>query len=310
MLGRAHDMESERTALSRTLLLAVLAGMTYEAVAREHGLTRTAVERRIKTLVLRLIRETGVDGLNESRALFARNLRAQRAAIESALERHRPVVAFERGPEPVVLSDEDIQTALRRVRMRTATPERDVAMVWILLATGLRPLEVARLQIGDYLNGDGTVRLQSQVREGVAVNSRARPLYFSSPAARAAIDAYLLTRGRAGAHAPADGRPYRGLPPDEALFLSQEGRAFQVDAIPTPSGTRHLCQEIHYAYRKIFRRIGVPGLSAINVRHTLMDRLGRRGANESQISELLGVRELRQAKRPRLSLGQLMDGLV
>lgn len=284
--------------------------MTYEAVARDHGLTRTAVERRVKTLVLRLIRETGVDGLNESRALFVRNLRAHRAAIESALQRHKPVVTFERDTEPVVLSDEDIQAALRRVRMRTGTPERDVAMVWILLATGLRPLEVARLAIGDYLGRDGAVRLQSEVRAGVAVNRRERPLYFSSAAARAAIDAYLQARPRTGLRTPAGDQAYRGFHPDEALFLSQDGQAFKVESIPSASGTRYLCQEIHYAYRKIFRRIGVPGLSALNVRHTVMDRLGRRGANESQIGELLGVRELRQPKRPRLSLGQLMDGLV
>lgn len=303
-------MESERMALSRTLLLSVLAGMTYEAAAREHGVTRTAVERRVKTLVLQLIRQTGIDGLNASRALFVRNLRARRDAIESALERHEPVVMSERGAEPVVLSDEDIQAALRRVRMRTETPERDVAMVWILLATGLRPLEVARLEIGDYLDREGTVRLQSAVRESVAVNRRARPLYFSSAAARAAIDAYLLTRPRAGAHTPAYDQAYRGFHPDEALFLSQQGRPFKVASIPSPSGARNLCQEIHYAYRKIFRRIGVPGLSALNVRHTVMDRLGRRGADESQIGELLGVRELRQPKRSRLSLDQLMDGLV
>jgi integrase len=185
-----------------------------------------------------------------------------------------------------------------------------VAMVWILLATGLRPLEVARLQIGDYLDRDGAVRLESEVREGVAVNRRARPLYFTSAAARAAIDAYLQTRPRAGANTLAHDQAYRGLHPDEALFLSQEGRPFKVESIPSAAGTRYLCQEIHYAYRKIFRRIGVPGLTAINVRHTVMDRLGRRGANESQISELLGVRGLRQPKRPRLSLRQLMYALV
>ncbi|AEF88748.1 integrase family protein [Delftia sp. Cs1-4] len=298
-------MDSDRLSLSKTLLLAVLAGKTYEAAARDHGLTRTAVERRVKSLVLRLIREVGVDGLNESRAMFARKLRVHRPAIEAALQGYVPVAAYEKDADPVVLSDEDIRTALRRVRLHTQTPERDVAMVWILLATGLRPLEIARMQVGDYLNADGTVRLKSLVRPCVAVNARARPLYFSSEAARAAIDAYLATRTQAGG-----GTPYRGLDPSAALFLEQHGRPFLVEALPTPSGTRFLCQEIHYAYRKIFRRIGFPGLSALSVRYTVMDRLARRGADERQIGELLGIREPRPPKRPRLGLDELMDGLL
>lgn len=305
-------------ALSTTLLLAVLGGMTYEAAARDHGLTRTAVERRVKALVLRLIREVGVDGLNESRAMFAGKLRDHRAAIESALARHVPAEAGPKPAEPLVLSDEDVQQALRRVRLRTATPERDVAMVWILLATGLRPLEVARMEVADYLNEDGSVRVQSEVRAGVAVNQRSRPLYFSSAlyassdAVRDAIDDYLATRLPLGMGLPkANGgwvAPYRGLDPKAALFLSDEGRPFLVESIPSRSGTRSLCQEIHYVYRKIFRRIGLPGLTAQNVRYTVMDRLARRGADGSQIGQLLGVRGLRPPRRVRPSLGELMGG--
>ena len=307
-------MDSDRIALSRTLLLAVLGGRTYEAVASEHGLTRTAVERRVKSLVLRLIREVGVEGLNENRAMFVRKLRAERPAIESALVHLAPAAPVNRPADPLVLSDEDIQNALRRVRLRTPTPERDVAMVWILLATGVRPLEVARLEVADYLHEDGTVKVQSEVREQVAVNHRARPLYFSSAAARDAIDAYLATRVRVS---PAAGRsnlvsalPYRGLDPKAALFLAREDRAFFVEARPSAAGTRYLCQEIHYAYRKMFRRIGIPGLSALNVRYTVIDRLAHRGADKGQIGELLGVRELRPPRRARRSLDDLMNGLV
>ena len=301
-------MDSERLELSTMLLLAVLGGMTYEAVAREHGMTRTGVERRVKALVLRLVREIGVEGLNESRAVFVRTLRAHRLAIESALQRYGPMAPAGKTDAPVILSDEDIQAAMRRARLHTATPERDVAMVWILLATGARPLEVARMQVRDYLNDDGTVRLQSEVRAEEAVNRRSRPLYFTSVPAREAIDAYLAVRapGSAGAQPLA----YRGLDPVQALFLTQEGAAFPIERIPTASGMRYLCEEIHYAYRKIFRRIGIPGLSAQNVRHTVMHRLVRRGADEEQIGELLGIRDVRPPRCPRPSLEQLMEGLV
>lgn len=211
-------MDSERLAFSTILLTAVLGGMTYEAVARDHGITRTAVERRVKSLVLRLIRDVGVDGLNESKAVFVRMLRAHGPAIESALQRYEPGPPPPKVAAPLVLSDDAIQTAVRRAQCHTPTPERDAAMVWILLATGLRPLEIARMQVRDYVNGDGSVRRQSEVRAEVAVNGRSRPLYFSSAAACLAIDAYLAVRGagREGAQA----RPYRGLDPGQALFLA------------------------------------------------------------------------------------------
>ncbi len=307
-------MDAEWLTLSTTLLLAVISGMTYGAAGRDHGLTRTAVERRVKALVLRLIHEVGVDGLNESRAKFVRQLRGHHEAIEGALACYSPAEKCIEVAAQVVLSDEDIRKAICRVRLRTVTPERDVAMVWILLATGLRPIEVARLEVADYLNEDGTIRIKSQVRACVAENNVLRPLYFSSSAACDAIDTYLATRTGQDERDKSASRlaklSYRGLDPCAPLFLSKEERAFLIECIPSVSGMRSLCAEIHYAYRKIFHRIGIPGLSAQKARHTVTDRLLRRGASKREIGKLLGLRELRVATRPRPSLDELMDELV
>ncbi|RCW69548.1 site-specific integrase [Pseudorhodoferax soli] len=303
-------MDAERFALSTALLRSVLSGMTYDAAARVHGLSRTAVERRVKALVLELVRSVGIDGLNESRAMFVRQLRAHREGIERALVRFEPHIDSAPPSENLILSDDDIRTAVRRVKARTRTPERDVAMVWILLATGLPPLEVARLEVSDYLNADGTVRLASTVRASVAVNGRSRPLYFSSPAACEAIDAYLATRARPGPSIPGSDACFRGLDPQGALFLTQAGNPFHVASVPSGSRAQALCREVHYAYRKIFRRIGIPGLSALSLRQTVVDRLLRKGAEIGQIGELLGVRDLRVPSRKRVNLPDLMHGLV
>lgn len=295
-------------ALSAELLREVLAGGTYESAAQGRGLSRTAVERRVKSLVLCLIREGAMTGLNESQALFVRKLREHRVRIEAALDGYTPVALAEGEVASPVLSDLDVQAAVRRVRLRTRSPERDTAMFLILLATGLRPLEVARLEIRDYLCADGEVRTYSQVREGVATNRSARPLFFTSSAAREAIDTYLEQRATAvGRDVTA---PYRGLVASDALFLTEAQRPFHIQAVATASGTRCLCQEIHYAYRKIFRRIGCPGLTALSVRDTFMDRLSRRGADAGQIGELLGIRELRSIKRPKVRLEELVNELV
>ncbi len=307
-------MDSERFDSSTTLLQSVLDGMTYDEVARARGMTRTAVERRVKALVLELVRTVGIEGLNESRAVFVRKMRSHRQAIERALVRFEPTAKSNKVVGDVLLSDDDISNAMRRVRARTKTPERDVAMVWILLATGLRPLEVARLVVADYLNPDGSVRSESVVRADVALNGRSRVLYFTSAMACEAIDAYLFTRSQAASSSTSRESAwlaaYRGLDPKEGLFLTESGMQFHVSVVASKTGLRTLCQEVHYAYRKIFRRIGIRGLSALSVRRTVMARLQLRGATQRQIGELLGIRALRMPSRTGLALHQLMDGLV
>jgi len=52
-------MDTNTTLISIAMLTQVFAGKTYDTVAAEHGVTRTSVERRIKTLVRTLYRDVG-----------------------------------------------------------------------------------------------------------------------------------------------------------------------------------------------------------------------------------------------------------
>jgi len=67
--------------LSVEMLRAVLNGQTYETVAAAHGITHTAVERRIKSVARRLAARAGIEGLNEDGAAFVRRLRLHRVAV-------------------------------------------------------------------------------------------------------------------------------------------------------------------------------------------------------------------------------------
>ena len=66
----ALGMETDSTAISVAMLRAVIGGKTYDAVATDHGLTRTSIERRIKAVARKISREIGIDGINE--AIFGR----------------------------------------------------------------------------------------------------------------------------------------------------------------------------------------------------------------------------------------------
>ena len=71
----------ENALQSVEMFRAVIGGETYEAVAKRFGVSRTAVERRIKSVAVQLTQVVGVDGLKEEGAAFVRRLRLHRDAI-------------------------------------------------------------------------------------------------------------------------------------------------------------------------------------------------------------------------------------
>lgn len=83
------------------------------------------------------------------------------------------------------------------------------------------------------------------------------------------------------------------------LFLADTGAAFEIVTYGAQGQERVLCRGIHDAYRKIFRRIGIEGVSALSVRRTVAARLYQRGAAERQIGEVLGISD-RKAVRELL----------
>jgi integrase len=169
-------------------------------------------------------------------------------------------------------------------------------LIHIVLATGVRPLEVARLEISDYLNPDGSVRPCSVMRAAVSVNRKARPLFFRSTAAVEAIDAYLAFRLMQQEKPPDGDAPYRGFAPSDRLFLNDAGQPYAVHYLETPGRGRFLCRQMLDTYRRIFKRIGIHGLSAVMLRRTVACRLLARGADEAQIGLILGITE-KQAVR-------------
>lgn len=291
-------MHSESTCLSIAILKAVLAGETYDAVAATYGLTRTAIEHRVKRLAKLLQRQVGIAGLNPEATGYVHKLRAFRAEVEAAIERFEAGESFPAAP-PQILTDKDVRTMIHRAGLRSPTPLRDMALIHIVLATGARPLEVARLEIADYLHPDGTVRACSEMRAAASVNRKARPLFFRSSAAVKAIDAYLAYRLLQSGDTPDTGALFRGFDPADRLFLNDAGLPYIVHCHEVASRTRFLCRQMLDTYRKIFKRINMYGLSALTLRRTVAFRLDARGADEEQIGLILGITE-RQAVRELL----------
>lgn len=142
------NMEQDSVLISIAMLKAVIAGKTYDVVAAEHGVTRTVVERRIKAFALKLSREVGIEGLSEEGLAFVQRLRTCQAAIHAALERYTPTNSPEKHVGRI-LTDDDVTLLVQRTKVRSKCPQRDVALLYVLLSTGARPLEIARIEVQD-----------------------------------------------------------------------------------------------------------------------------------------------------------------
>jgi integrase len=294
------------------MLKDVVNGSTYEAVAQRFGVSRTAVERRIKSIAVQLTQAVGVDGLSQGGAGFVRRLRLRRDAIHAALERFTPNAPSEQRSARV-LSEAEVALGALRIKGRARRTWHDLSLYYLLFATGLRPLEVARLQLGDYLHGDGSVRRESELRAQAAINGRARPLYFSSGRLDEALGAYLEKRVTSS-HGL--GRPdvYRGLDPASRLFLGPAGEPYPIASHGDPAKERHVCRALLEIYCRLFRYADIDGMSTQSARLTLMSRMYARCADEDQVGVILGIADRSAVRellpRPKPLLAELLDEVV
>ncbi|WP_326533678.1 DUF1173 family protein [Pseudorhodoferax sp.] len=92
--------------LSIEMLLAALGGATYDRVAEDFGVTRTAVQKRVNFVAARLAASGAVEGLNSREGTSIRRLRKRRDEVEAALQPHE-------GQTPVALVVGEFKTCDR-----------------------------------------------------------------------------------------------------------------------------------------------------------------------------------------------------
>jgi integrase len=290
------------------MLREVVNGDPFVAVAARRGLSRSGVDRRIKALAVHLTTAVGVEGLRENGAAFVSRLRMHRAAILEALARFEPSQLNSQRLARV-LSPDEVELGARRIRARSARPQHDLALYYLLFATGLRPLEVARLQVADYLADDGSVRRESVLRCDVAINGKSRPLFFCHRRLDDAMSAYLEERQRLASRTGVQGKPT--LEPHSPLFLDANGSPYEIASAGGANGKRFVCRALLEVCRRMFRQAGVEGLCTQTARLTLMSRMYDRGADEDQVGLVLGIADRsavrEQLPRPRADLARLME---
>jgi hypothetical protein len=292
----AFGMDAASASKSIAIMEAVLSGETYESVAASIGMTRTAVERRVKVLACELQLVVGVVGVDEYAVPTVALLRERRDSYLEALSHYHPGHAPWRRDTVLVVTDKDIDLLVERTQQTSSYAQRDVALLLVLFSTAAKPLEIARLDVRDYLNHDGSVRKESLLREEAAIGGKARPLFFQTARTNAAIDRYLEERLRRG-HGVTTSHAYRGLQPYSRLFLTDEGGAMPIRLRQFGMQRHQVCGVILDTYRKLFARAGFRGLTAMTARRTVAHKLKERGLGNQDIGKLLGLKQRNSVRK-------------
>ena len=305
-------MKPETIAKARTMLASVLLdGLSYREAGAPFGVGRSTVERSIKSLVQEVARERGIPELDEDGLSCLPRLRQFREPVLRAVAEYTPV--HPQRKRITLLEPDEIAAGANRMRLRSENANRDVALIYVLFCTGAKPIEIARLEVRDYLNSDGSIRERSEMRPETAVNGRSRPLFFTSSRACAAVDAYLVERRRRKlgvAGSPATSvDAYRGLNPASALFLTEGGWAFEIGE-RGPNDQRETCRLMIATLRSIFKRAGWTGVTAQSARRVVARTLADKGADGAQVGEILGVSSSRAVRRLIGSNRRPLESLV
>lgn len=187
-----------------------------------------------------------------------------------------------------VVEESDFRHAVKVAAVTGQSKERDTALLWVAYGTGMMPIELAKLTVGDYLGADGKVREESEIRAEIAFNGIARPLYWSNRNVNNALSAYLAFRAREGF----------GTDPESPLFLAVDGEPFAFTKRITKAGAvSYSCESLTQIIRKLHTQAGIEGGSALSARRTFGVRLHRQGYDLRHIQTLLGAQSITAVKR-------------
>lgn len=200
--------------------------------------------------------------------------------------------------KPPVIEDRQIEHLLKATAAYSRVPLRDTALLLVLYGTALSVTELATITVGDYLDAGGSVRIASKVRVDVAHNGEERPLFWSNKRIVAALDAYLAWRVERKQGISVKKGAYRGLDPESALFLTEDGGAYSLTKRALPSGVlSYSCNSLGAYISRLHANAGIEGGSAQSARRTFAVKQHRQGRDLVHIAAILGHKSVSTTKR-------------
>lgn len=200
--------------------------------------------------------------------------------------------------KPPVVETKQLEHMLRATAGYSRAPERDVALLLTLYGTAMATTELAKITVDDYLEPDGTVKVNSAVRHAVSHNGELRPLFWSNRRVVNAVDNYLAWRLKHKHAVTIKKGAFRGLDPSSALFMTDDGKPYALTAKTLPSGVvSYSCNTLGAVISKLHANAGIEGGNAQAARRTWAVKQHRRGYDLVHIAKILGHKSVTTTKR-------------
>jgi len=187
----------------------------------------------------------------------------------------------------IIVEDHQFDHAVKVAAVTGRNQIRDVALLHVLFGTALTTTEIALLRVDDYLRDDGTIKQDCKVRKEIAYNGNERPLFWSNKKVTSKLDQYLDYRLNTGLGIAAKSS-YRGLQPDSALFVTENGGSMAMTKRILEGKAHYSCDVLTSIFRKLFAQAGIEGASSTSGRRTFATKLYRKGYDLKHIQTLLG----------------------
>ena len=262
----------------------MLQGQTYDQIAARLRVTKSTVSKSVTDLARELQSIVGVVGIDEDSAPTAHAIRAHGKDYLEALEHFVPLAKPAATTSLPIITQAHIDQLVLHMARHSRCKQRDIALLLMLIHTGARPNEIARLTVADYIDAAGRLRSPSWLPANAASNGIARPLLLYDATVLYWLDAYLAWRVAAG-WGVSDRREYRGLQGDSSLFLGRSGESFT-----SPSAKATAEKGLHDVLQRIFRYANQPGLGVLGARRSVAHRLQADGCTLDEIAFYLGTR--------------------
>lgn len=185
-----------------------------------------------------------------------------------------------------------LRHVLRVTAATSRHPERDCLAVLMTHCAGLRVTELARLEVRDVLWPTGRLRDEVQLRAETTKNCKARLVFLTNSALRAAAEAWIEHRLAKGWGTELRADQYRGLAPHTPLLLTHKGSGFELvrKRRTLPDGRQvdyWAADALEARFRDLYRAAGIK-TSSHSGRRTFASALLRKGLSLEQTAILLG----------------------
>ncbi|PJC96425.1 hypothetical protein GQ37_022360 [Janthinobacterium sp. BJB1] len=183
----------------------MLQGQTYDQIAARFRVTNSTVSKSVSDLARDLQTVVGVVRLDEDSTPTAHLIRAHGKDYLKALEHFVPLAKQAATTILPIITQAHIDQLVLHTARHSRCKQRDIALLLILIHTGVRPNEIARLTVADYIDAAGLHRSPPWLPAGAASNGIAPP----PPASASRRNSPVLARRLFGvapaldAHSPA-----------------------------------------------------------------------------------------------------------